>query len=122
MAGKQDGFKRYSRIMKLFDQLIAAVDRTDGDALSPQQLHDMAYYYEEHLRKSLSKLGAKRLSPSRPVAPKKEQRDPDWKPRILTREEARALLEEGRKCRAELEERIKKMREISIEERFTKAR
>jgi chromatin segregation and condensation protein Rec8/ScpA/Scc1 (kleisin family) len=122
MAGKQDGFKRYSRIMKLFDQLIVAVERTDGGVLSPQQLHDMAYYYEEHLRESLSRLGAKRLPPSRPVPPAKKERDPNWKPRVLTREEARALLEEGRKCREELEKRIAKMQEISIEERFTKAR
>lgn len=40
----------------------------------------------------------------------------------LTREEVRACLVEGRFVREELEKRIAKMHELTIEERFAKAK
>jgi hypothetical protein len=41
---------------------------------------------------------------------------------VLTHEEIRACLAEGRLVRAELEKRIEKMHQISIEQRFSQAR
>jgi hypothetical protein len=41
---------------------------------------------------------------------------------VLTHEEIRACLSEGRLVREELEKRIAKMHELSVEQRFSKAR
>jgi hypothetical protein len=41
---------------------------------------------------------------------------------VLTREQVRELLAEGRLCRAEVEKRIERMERLTLEERFGKAR
>lgn len=129
---KQNGFKRYSIVMDLFDQLIDGIEGLDKSQLSPQQLHDMAYYYEVHLSKALALLGAERLPegkkakakkpPSKKAAPKKLEDFVDGRLVTLTLEQVRDLMEEGRKARLDLEKRYEKLRQLSVEERFSKAR